>query len=130
MTPKQHAADSQGQNKRDKSKGPERAKPFRQRPHHYRERYRPTFDTLQTRKACKDIQNKDGSISIKDLKSLLDTQPANGPGVNAQVPAEHVRALVKSIIIKDSGPSGEKIGIRSEPQFAGSGQDARIVQSG
>jgi len=57
----------------------------------------------ETIKACKNAQNKDGLISIKDLKSLLTSQPASDPGNGAQVPAEHARALVESIIAGDSG---------------------------
>jgi hypothetical protein len=57
----------------------------------------------QTRKACEGMQNKEGQISIKDLKSLLDTQPAIGSEMRAQVPAEHARALVESIIAKGGG---------------------------
>lgn len=32
----------------------------------------------QTKKACEGMQNKDGQISIKDLRSLLDTQASTG----------------------------------------------------
>ncbi len=57
----------------------------------------------ETRKACNGIQNQEGSISMKDLKSLLDTKPASGPTDRAQVPAEHARALVESISTKEQG---------------------------
>ncbi|MFZ0928443.1 MAG: flagellar hook-length control protein FliK [Syntrophobacteraceae bacterium] len=57
----------------------------------------------ETRKACEGMQNKQGLISVKDLKSVLDTQPAIGSEVRAQVPAEHAHALVESIIAKGGG---------------------------
>ena len=57
----------------------------------------------EIRKACNGIQSQDGSISIKDLKSLVDTQPANGATDSAQVPAQHARALVESIVAKEGG---------------------------
>ena len=57
----------------------------------------------QTRKACEGMQNKEGQISIKDLRSLLDTQGATGSQIQGEVPAEHARALVESIIAKGSG---------------------------
>jgi flagellar hook-length control protein FliK len=59
----------------------------------------------EIRKACNGNQSQDGSISIKDLKSLLDTQPANGSTDRAQVPAEHARALVESVMAKEGGTS-------------------------
>ncbi len=57
----------------------------------------------ETRKACEGMQTKQGLISVKDLKSVLDTQPAIGSEVRAQVPAEHAHALVESIIVKGGG---------------------------
>ena len=57
----------------------------------------------EVRKACNGIQSQDGSISIKDLKALVDTQPANGATDSAQVPAQHARALVESIVAKEGG---------------------------
>ncbi|MGA2401105.1 MAG: hypothetical protein ABSG91_05280 [Syntrophobacteraceae bacterium] len=63
----------------------------------------------ETRKACKGVQNKEGSVSIKDLKSLLDTQPTIGPANLAQVPAEHVRTLVESIIAREGGTKQERL---------------------
>ena len=63
----------------------------------------------QTRKACEGMQNKEGLISIKDLKSLLDTQPAIGSEIRAQVPAEHARALVESIIAKGGGTNHKEL---------------------
>ena len=59
--------------------------------------------TAEVRKACNSIQSQDGSISIKDLKALLDTQPVNAPAARSQVPAEHARALVESITAKEGG---------------------------
>jgi flagellar hook-length control protein FliK len=61
----------------------------------------------EIRKACNGIQSQDGSISIKDLKSLVDTQPANGATDSAKVPAEHARALVESIIARE-GAAGQQ----------------------
>jgi hypothetical protein len=61
----------------------------------------------ETIKACKDILNKDGSISIKDLKLLLSFQSASDPGSGAQVPAEHARVLVESIIAKNGENAGK-----------------------
>ncbi len=63
----------------------------------------------ETKKACKDIQNEKGQISIKDLKFLLDTQPAIGPEIRAQVPAEHARALVESIIARKGGTNHKEL---------------------
>ncbi|MGO8942679.1 MAG: flagellar hook-length control protein FliK [Syntrophobacteraceae bacterium] len=57
----------------------------------------------QTKKAFEGMQNKDGQISIKDLRSLLDTQASTGSQARGQVPAEHARALVESIIDRGSG---------------------------
>ena len=57
----------------------------------------------ETIKTCKNIQNKDGQISIEDLKTILDTQPASGSENGSQVPAEHARALVESIISRQGG---------------------------
>jgi hypothetical protein len=51
----------------------------------------------QTKNACEGMQNKEGMISIKDMKSLLYTQGAIGSEIHAQVPAEHARALLESI---------------------------------
>ena len=62
----------------------------------------------QTKKACEGMQNKDGQISIKDLRSLLDTQASTGSQARGQVPAEHARALVESIIDKGSGTNQNK----------------------
>jgi flagellar hook-length control protein FliK len=56
-------------------------------------------------KACKDLRNKDGMISIRDLKSLLEAQAGTGPGNTAQVPADHARLLVESITEEQSGTS-------------------------
>ncbi len=57
----------------------------------------------QTKKACEGMQNKEGQISIKDLRSLLDTQGSTGSQVRGGVTAEHARALVESIVDKGSG---------------------------
>jgi flagellar hook-length control protein FliK len=58
----------------------------------------------QIRKACKDVETKEGMISVKDLKSLLlGSQPVIDAQTRAQVPAEHVRALVESIIAGEGG---------------------------
>ncbi len=56
----------------------------------------------ETRQACRDLQNKEGSISVKDLKSLLDTQSQIGSAVPGEVPAEHAKELVNSIVVKGS----------------------------
>ena len=61
----------------------------------------------ETRQACKGLQNKEGSISVKDLKSLLI--PRGRPvSKSAGVPAEHARALVESIIARGSGTNGKE----------------------
>jgi flagellar hook-length control protein FliK len=57
----------------------------------------------QTRKACEGMQNKEGQISIKDLRALLGTQGATDSEISGQVPADHASALVESIISKASG---------------------------
>jgi flagellar hook-length control protein FliK len=57
----------------------------------------------ETRQACKALQNKEGEISVKELKSLLDAQPSVSSAIPAVVPAEHVQDLVNSIIAKGSG---------------------------
>jgi len=59
----------------------------------------------ETIKACKSIQTKNGSISIKDLKTLLDSQIGTaGSTSSGQVSAEQVRSLLASISAKGSGP--------------------------
>ena len=72
----------------------------------------------QTKKACEGMQNKDGQISMKDLRSLLDTQASTGPQARGQVPAEHARALVESIIDKGSGTN------QKESAYAGTLQSS------
>ncbi len=62
----------------------------------------------QTKKACEGMENKEGQISIKDLRSLLDTQASTGSQVRGQVPAEYARALVESIIDKGSGTNQQE----------------------
>jgi flagellar hook-length control protein FliK len=54
----------------------------------------------ETRQACKSLQNKQGEISIKDLKSFLNSKSTVDSATPAEVPAEHVQALVNSIIVK------------------------------
>jgi len=61
----------------------------------------------ETINACKDAQNKDGCISIKNLKTLLNTQPATASESSPQVPAEHARALLESIIAGNGGTYGK-----------------------
>ena len=60
--------------------------------------------SAETIKACKNIQNKDGMISLKDLKNLLNSQ-AETEAVQStgQVSAEQVGALLGSITTKGSG---------------------------
>ncbi len=70
----------------------------------------------QARKACVGMQNKEGQISIKDLKSVLDTQPAIGPEIRAQVPAEHARVLVESISAKGGGANQKELAAGGTPQ--------------
>ena len=57
----------------------------------------------ETRKACKVDQNQEGSISFKELKYLLNTQPTIASENLAQVPAEHARALVESLVTRECG---------------------------
>ncbi len=63
----------------------------------------------QTRKAYEGMQNKEGHISIKDLRALLGTQGATDSGLSGQVPAEHASALVESIISKASGTNQKEL---------------------
>ena len=74
----------------------------------------------ETRKACEGMKNKQGLISFKDLKSVLDTQPEIGSEVRAQVPAEHAHALVESIIAKGGGTN--------QKEFASGGHLLSSVQ--
>lgn len=60
----------------------------------------------ETIKACKSIQNKDGWISVRDLKSLLSSQ--SGPAgsiARGQIPAEQAQILIGSIASKAAGSS-------------------------
>ncbi len=57
----------------------------------------------ETRQACKALQNKEGAMSVKKLKSLLDTKSTISSAIPAEVPAEHVRELVNSIVAKGCG---------------------------
>ena len=57
----------------------------------------------ETGKTRKGVQNEEGSISVKDLKSPLYTQPTTGSENPAQVPAEHARALVESLVTRECG---------------------------
>ncbi len=56
----------------------------------------------ETRQACQGLENKEGSLSVKDLKSLLDTQSQVGSANSGAVPAEHAKELVNSIVVKGS----------------------------
>jgi hypothetical protein len=57
----------------------------------------------ETRKTIKETENSQGQISIKDLRSALDTQPATVSGSVSLIPAEHARALVESIAATETG---------------------------
>jgi hypothetical protein len=57
----------------------------------------------ETREVCKTLQNNEGSISVKQLKTLIETQTPVTSAIPAQVPAEHVREFVNSIVSKGSG---------------------------
>jgi flagellar hook-length control protein FliK len=57
----------------------------------------------ETRQACKALQNKQGAMSVKDLKSFLDNKSPISSAITSEVPAEHVKDLVDSIIAKGSG---------------------------
>jgi flagellar hook-length control protein FliK len=58
----------------------------------------------ETIKACKDSQNKDGMISVKDLKSLIDGQIGTaGPTSSGQISSEQVRMLLGSITMQGAG---------------------------
>ncbi|MHC1725530.1 MAG: flagellar hook-length control protein FliK [Syntrophobacteraceae bacterium] len=57
----------------------------------------------ETIKACKSIQSKEGLVSLKDLKALLDKQPGEGTSSRlGEIPAEQARELIGSIVRKSS----------------------------
>ena len=60
----------------------------------------------ETIKACKSIQNKDGWISVRDLKRLMSSQ-AGPAGSTAQVriSAEQAQMLIGSVVSKGTGSS-------------------------
>jgi hypothetical protein len=61
-------------------------------------------------KACKSIQNKDGMISLKDLKALLDSQVGTtGASSSAQISAEQVRSLLGSITMQGGSAGGNTL---------------------
>jgi len=62
----------------------------------------------ETRRACKDLQSNEGTISVKNLKNLLDAQSPVGSASPAKVTAEHANEFVNSIIAKGGGTNQQR----------------------
>ncbi len=65
----------------------------------------------ETIKSCKNLQDKQGQISLKEFKALLEKMP-EGEGKTsepAEIPAEQVRELIGSIVTKKSKKSSDTV---------------------